>query len=473
MTQCHAGLWRDVLPKSGNQSARREQPQQLDHELSKDNVFHGGGLGTKKESAVLLGVLKRDDARRDLKEPLSELAMLAETAEILVKDQVVQKLDRPHPATYAGSGTVAMLAKLAKEVGADTIICDNDLSPAQSRTLQKTCQMKVVDRTDLILDIFARHAKTLQARLQVELAQLKYARPRLRKMWTHLAGEQGGVGFRGPGEKQLELDKRMIDDRIRDLKQKLTKIRQRKIREVSSRSEIHTIALVGYTNAGKSTLFGKLTDSEKETYVANKLFATLDTKTRPIQVKTRVRGVLSDTVGFIDHLPHHLIESFHATLEEVLQAHLLIHVVDLSGADPIRHLKSVNQVLKQIGLGKQPTIMALNKADQVDPALLPYFLKRIPRSVAVSGLTGMGFSKLREMIAEQLTALDRPCQITAALSEGRFIAAVDARASELEQHYEADSLIMKARISPDFLKQARHNVRNHQNISWQWLSEEP
>lgn len=437
---------------------------------SPDNVFATAGVGQKAESAILLGVLPRGDIRRDFSDPLEELELLASTAKIRVFDRVVQKLDRPNAATYCGSGTVEKVSQLAEDTGADTIICDNDLSPAQLRNLEKLCKRKVVDRTDLILDIFARHAKTLQARLQVELAQLEYARPRLRKMWSHLTGEQGGVGFRGPGEKQLEMDKRMLGKRIKDLKAKLKEIRKRKVREVSTRSEIHTIALIGYTNAGKSTLFSRLTDSE--TYVADKLFATLDTKTRPFQVKTRIKGVLSDTVGFIDHLPHRLVESFHATLEEVLQADLLVHVVDVSGEDPLRHVESVDDVLKKIGCVDRPTIMALNKVDQVDPALLPFFVNRLPRSVPISAKTGAGIEQLREAIADELTKNDRPCRVSAPMHEGRFIAALEARASSLKQRVKDDRLIIDLSISKDFLSQALRSSYNRDDIKYKWLDED-
>lgn len=435
-------------------------------ELSQKNVFHTAGISAKKESAVLLGVLVRHDPRRQLNNPLKELKMLAETAEINVLDQVVQKLDRPNSATYCGSGTVEKIAELAREHKADTIVCDNDLSPAQLRNLEKLCKRKVVDRTDLILDIFARHAKTLQARLQVELAQLEYVRPRLRKMWGHLTGEQGGVGFRGPGEKQLEMDKRMIGKRIKDLKRRLSEIRERKEREVSSRADIHTVALVGYTNAGKSTLFSRLTESE--TLIADKLFATLDTKTRPFQVRSRLRGVLSDTVGFIDHLPHRLVESFHATLEEVLQAELLVHVVDVAGEDPLKHYESVMEVLKKIGCHERPMIVALNKIDAVDRPNLPYFLSRLPNAVGVSSLTGEGIESLRHRMAEFLTRQDGDCVVTSPFDDGKFIAALEARASDLTKTVEDDHLKLTLRISKDRLRQAMRMARNPDRITVTW-----
>jgi GTPase len=432
------------------------------------NVFATAGVGRKKESAVLLGVLVRGDLRREFTNPLEELELLSNTAGIAVFDKVVQRLDRPNPATYCGSGTVEKVKQLAEETGADTIICDNDLSPAQLRNLEKICKLKVVDRTDLILDIFARHAKTNQARLQVELAQLEYARPRLRKMWSHLEGEQGGVGFRGPGEKQLEMDKRMLGKRVKDLKGRLKDIRERKVREVSTRSQIHTVALVGYTNAGKSTLFGRLTDSDP--YIADKLFATLDTKTRPFQVKTRLKGVLSDTVGFIDHLPHRLVESFHATLEEVLQADLLVHVVDVSGDDPLRQVEAVDTVLKQVGCVDRPMIMALNKVDLADPAMLPFFIKRLPRSVPISAKSGAGVDQLREAIADELTKNDRPCRVSSPMSEGRFIAALEARASALTRKFKGQRLVIDMTISEDFLNQALRMSNDRQSIKVKWLS---
>lgn len=428
-----------------------------------DNVFHTAGIGARKESAVMLGVLARHDPRREAEDPLAELEMLASTAEVRVLGRVVQRLDRPKAGTYAGKGTVERLANLARDTGADTIICDNDLSPAQLRNLERICERKVVDRTDLILDIFARHAKTLQARLQVELAQLEYARPRLRKMWTHLAGEQGGVGFRGPGEKQLEMDKRIIGKRIRELKDRLDEIRRRKVREVATRSEVYTVALVGYTNAGKSTLFSRLTDSE--VYIADKLFATLDTKTRPFKVRSRVSAVLSDTVGFIDHLPHRLVESFHATLEEVFQADVLVHVVDVSAPDPLKQVESVNAVLAQIGEVNRPTVTALNKVDQAERESLPFFLKRLPNAVAISAKTGDGIPELRDAVAAELCRDDRWRRLLVPHDEGRFLAALDSFASELHKTAAEQGLIVEARVNDERLGHALRKARDRRRIT--------
>jgi len=438
--------------------------------IGKKDVFALAGVGAKKESAVMLGVLVRHDWRRDSANPLAELAMLADTCGVEIRGQLIQKLDRPHAATYAGKGTVEKLAALAKETGVDTVICDNDLSPAQLRNLERACQVKVVDRTDLILDIFAQHARTQQARLQVELAQLQYTRPRLRKMWTHLLGEQGGVGFRGPGEKQLEMDKRTIDKRIKDLRKRLETIRQRKEREVGTRHQLHTIALVGYTNAGKSTLFEALTGAE--TYVADRLFATLDTRTRPFKIRSRLRGVLSDTVGFIDNLPHRLVESFHATLEEVLQADLLIHVVDVAGEDPLRQVEAVNTVLEKIGCIGRPVVTAMNKVDLAERASVPFFQKRLTQAIPVSAVTGEGLELLKETIALELTRSDRHRRIFAPHREGRFIAALDGLASEIEKEATAEGVIMTLWISDSRLGTALRLARSRDAILVEELSPE-
>src|SRR5205807_3676983 len=240
---------------------------------------------------------------------------------------------------------------------------DNDLSPAQVRNLEKATTVKVIDRSELILDIFASRARSVEARLQVELAQLEYALPRLRRMWTHLSRYTGGIGLRGPGETQLEEDRRLVALRIRDLRGRLVEVQARKEREVRSRQEEHTVSLVGYTNAGKSTLMHALTGAG--VYVEDKLFSTLDTRTRQWHLKDWGRVLLSDTVGFIRDLPHHLVASFKATLEETRQARLLLHVVDASNPAAEDQIKAVNGVLKELGCGKKPTLLVFNKVDQL------------------------------------------------------------------------------------------------------------
>ncbi len=327
------------------------------------------------------------------------------------------------------------------ETGADCAIADCDLSPGQVRNLEKVLEKKVVDRTEIILDIFARHARTPQAKLQVEVAQLEYALPRLRGMWTHF----GGVGLRGPGETQLETDKRMARARIVFLKRELDEIRHRKEREVATR-DAFTVAIVGYTNAGKSTLMNALTGAG--VYVADQLFATLDTRTRPWKVAPRRMVLLSDTVGFISNLPHRLVESFHATLEEVLTADLLLHVVDASLPDPLVQVEAVRAVLEQIGASNKVEITALNKVDRVqDRALLAFLERRLPKPVQVSARTGEGIERLQAMVAEHAMRHDGLYEVRVNVREGATLAALESLAEPEVREVEGEEMrfVLRAR----------------------------
>ena len=296
----------------------------------------------REERAILVGViLPKSDVTAD--DPLDELQGLAKTSGLKVVGTLLQKRQQIDIATYIGSGKVEELKALALAQEADVVVFDNDLGPAQTRNLEQQLDVKVVDRTEVILDIFATHARTHEAHLQVELAQLEYAMPRLKRMWTHLSRYKGGIGFRGPGEKQLEEDRRLVAHRIQELKAKLLKIQARKEREVASRDEVPTVSLVGYTNAGKSTLMNALT--EAGVLVEDKLFATLDTRTRRWRFKGGGHALLSDTVGFIRDLPHALVASFKATLEEARQADLLLHIVDASSREAESQIKAVKSVV--------------------------------------------------------------------------------------------------------------------------------
>jgi len=302
------------------------------------------------EEAILVGVTFPGDPKSH-EHPLDELARLADTAGAVEAGRVVQKRQRPDPSTFLGKGKAEEAAELARETGAKLVITDADLSPAQLRNLEKILDVRVVDRTELILDIFALHARTHQAKLQVELAQAQYILPRLRRMWTHLSREGGtgqaaAIGSRGPGEKQIEIDRRLLRRRISELKAEIARISERRERMAASRSEFFKVSLVGYTNAGKSTLLHRLTG--RDAYIADQLFATLDTQTRAWTLGNGKRVFLSDTVGFIRRLPHHLVASFYATLEEVRVADLILHVVDGSHPDASMHMEAVEQVLTEL-----------------------------------------------------------------------------------------------------------------------------
>jgi len=366
-------------------------------------------LKVAKERAILVGALLKSKKRPA--ENLMELSCLAETAGAIVVDRFIQRIGRINPATYIGKGKAADLGGRVRRFKADVVIFNNDLSPAQIRELEKILEVKVVDRSELILDIFATRAQTKQAKLQVELAQLEYTYPRLTKMWSHLdsvagaggatkAGAVGGIGTRGTGEKQLEIDRRIVNKRISELKRELVKIEKRRERETNSRREYFRVCLVGYTNAGKSTLMNALTDAG--VFVEDRLFATLDTRTRQWVPESGVTVLLSDTVGFVRNLPHQLVESFKATLEETVTADLLIHVVDVSSGDAYDQVKSVETVLKEIGCADKPVIFVLNKVDAIETREQLDLLKTLyAESISISARTGIGLGELAGEVIER------------------------------------------------------------------------
>jgi GTP-binding protein HflX len=399
---------------------------------------------TEPERAILFGTLIPGDGNSgDM--PLKELTQLADTAGARVFDTMVQKRSRVNPTYYIGKGMAEELARLARDHGANVLISDNDLSPAQARNLERITGCRVVDRTELILDIFSTHAKTRQAKVQVELAQLQYALPRLKRMWTHLSRMEGGIGFRGPGEKQLESDRRLVKRRIADLRRVLVEIQKRKEREVRARANEFTVSLVGYTNAGKSTVMNALTGAGQ--LVEDKLFATLDTKTRLLKIEKGRRILLSDTVGFIKKIPHHLIASFHATLEEVTTADLLLHVVDVSQPDPISHISAVRQVLKSLGCNQKPCVILLNKVDRLmDRANLEYFRRRYKGAIPTSALKGEGLSALKRQILMYLEERMVEREIHLPAGAGKLLAFVSSRGKILWKTYEGEGLRMGVRI---------------------------
>ncbi|MBY0527114.1 MAG: GTPase HflX [Gemmataceae bacterium] len=384
-------------------------------------------------------------------DPLEELRGLATTAGAQIVGGVTQKRLKINPSTYIGKGKLAELQEQVVATDADVIIFDNDLSPGQIRNLEKATKIKVLDRSELILDIFATRARSIEARLQVELAQLEYALPRLRQMWTHLSrytgttggsGTGGGIGTRGPGETQLEEDRRLVDARIRDLKARLVEVQARKEREVKSRREEYTVSLVGYTNAGKSTLMNVLTGAG--VYVEDKLFSTLDTRTRQWHLRDWGRILLSDTVGFIRDLPHHLVASFKATLEEARQASLLLHVVDASNVAAEEHIKAVNSVLKELGCGDKRTVLVLNKVDRLrDPSYLDVLKLHHPHSVAISAATGQGIDDLREAVISALSADFADAEIETDPGNGKVLAYLAAHADIYRQEYHDDRVTIR------------------------------
>ncbi len=376
-------------------------------------------LSVRAERAILLHTILHKD--KNSEDSLAELMSLAKTAGAKVLDSVVQRRKKIDPSLYLGKGKVSQLAELCRDKEIDVVICDDDLAPAQVSNLEKVIDTKVIDRSELILDIFAARAKTAQAKLQVELAQLEYTRPRLKRMWSHLSRIEGGIGTRGPGEKQLEVDKRLVSKRVLALKKRLGQIEKRRKHQAKSRKEHTTVSLVGYTNAGKSTLMNRLTDAG--VFVEDKLFATLDTKTSLCELGNGKKVILSDTVGFIKKLPHHLITSFEATLEEVKWADFLLHVVDASSPDVIEQVTAVNNVLKELDCEKKPIIMVLNKADVlIDSSIITFFKSKYDNTVTISALTGQDIEILKREMVNFADMGSTEIKLECGVSNGKLLA---------------------------------------------------
>ena len=416
----------------------------------------------RQERAILVGVIL-PGATYNTDDPLDEIRGLAKTAGLETVGTMLQKRQQVDVATYIGSGKVEELKGQVEAFEADVVVFDSDLGPGQTRNLEKALGVKVVDRTEVILDIFAVHASSHEAHLQVELAQLEYAMPRLKRMWTHLSRYKGGIGVRGPGEKQLEEDKRLVVHRIQELKAKLGKIQARKEREVAGRGDFPTVSLVGYTNAGKSTLMNALTGSD--VLVEDKLFATLDTRTRKWRFRGGGAALLSDTVGFIRDLPHSLVASFKATLEEARQADLLLHVVDASSPDAEMQVQAVVDVLEELGLKDHPTLLVLNKADKVaDRSYLDVLRAHHRDSVCISAAKGEGLDALEQAVRLALLNSALDAEVETGVADGRVLAYLAQHAQIHDRVYDEDRdrVVLQCRLPRrclDFLYENGAQVR--------------
>lgn len=416
------------------------------------------------ERAILVGVLL-PNSRVDWNDPLGELAALAESAGAEVVDSLIQKRTTLSPAWALGKGKLADLVERFESLEADVAIFDNELTPRQIRGIEKAVNGKVIDRSELILDIFASRAKTREAQLQVELAQLQYTAPRLRGLWTHLeriagaggataAGKVGGVGTRGPGERQIEVDRRIVKDRITYLKRLIREIDRRKQREVQSRGDRFTVSLVGYTNSGKSTLMNTLTGAD--CYAADQLFATLDTKTVRWKLGEGGYVLLSDTVGFVRDLPHHLVASFRATLEEAIHADLLLHIVDVSVPAAWQQMEAVEDVLANLGCGEVPQILVLNKVDVADDTAMAEMLAcHRPNSLRISALTGQNLDSLVSEVQKFVQRHNVDVTLFVPHAAGKLLGEIDRLAEVRARRYRSDGVELDARINRDQLSQLK------------------
>jgi GTP-binding protein HflX len=405
--------------------------------------------GRARERALVVGarlptsMVPASESHADLSEGVGLLA--AADADV-VGEGILQKLSKPSPATLFGKGKVEEIRQEVERLHPDIVLVDNDLSPAQARNLEKAWGVRILDRSELILDIFARRAQTLQARLQVELAQLEYLAPRLRRMWTHLERMEGAIGARGPGETQLETDKRLMKERIKVLKRELEEIEARKQREVKTRAEQFTIGLVGYTNAGKSTLLNRLTGSKE--FVADMLFATLDTRTRQWRMSDGRTVLLSDTVGFLQRLPHHLVASFHATLEETLHSDLLLHVIDGSHPDALVQMEAVENVLSELKQDLSGAILVFNKIDRVPDRLALQYLRgaRKQDAVQLSAETGEGLAELERLVRVRIDQRSKLIDVLLPMSEGRFESRLRRICQPLEDDWDEARNLRRLRV---------------------------
>ncbi|HEY0008478.1 MAG TPA: GTPase HflX [Tepidisphaeraceae bacterium] len=427
-------------------------------------------LSVRLENAVLVGVIL-PDSTADPRNPLGELASLAKTAGARVVGEMLQRRHRPDASTYIGSGKAVEIAQAAKALKANVILFDNDLTPAQIGSLEKIINqevgtkrdagIKVLDRSELILDIFATRAQTAEAKLQVELAQLQYTYPRLARMWNHLeriqSGAVAGLGTRGPGETQLETDRRLVRKRISDLRNGIERIQERKTRTVEARNKDHyTVCVVGYTNAGKSTLFNTLTAAG--TYADNKLFATLDTKTRAWKLERGTEVLLSDTVGFVRDLPHNLVASFKATLEEAVHADLLIHVLDVGHPHAQVQFEAVHQVLDEIGVRDKPELLLLNKIDTNEGEYQANFWRTLhPHALPVSAKTGAGLGEVQEAVLKFVRGQQVDVRLTCDVTNGKLINFIRTHTRVNDEQTEGDRMSFEVTVGKQLLLQMEQN----------------
>ncbi len=411
-----------------------------------------------REKIILVGVVSRPRSAGEVEASLDELALLVDTAGADEVGRVIQRRDSPDPATYIGHGKAEELRRLSETLDADTVVFDEELSPAQQRNLEKVLGRTAIDRTAVILDIFAQNARTEEGKAQVELALSQYRLPRLRGRGIALSQQSGRIGTRGPGETQLEEDRRRITRRMRKLEAELKNLEatRRTQRRSRGRSAYREVSLVGYTNAGKSTLLNCLAGADA--LVENRLFSTLDPRTRRLELPGGEAVLVSDTVGFVRKLPHLLVDAFHATLEVVSTADLLVHVVDGSAPDPLGQIEAVRSVLAEIGATEVPELLAVNKADR-SPRAAARLAASYPGSVALSAMSGRGVPELLRAVADRLRAFDRTVELSVPVARGDIVAALHRQGEVLAEIYEGEAVRVRARLDDEGVRRFEEYVR--------------
>ena len=404
----------------------------------------------EKEKVLLVGIYGLSSEKFQAQEHLEELALLTCTAGGIPVAKILQQRNRPDVNSYVGKGKLNEINRQINALGVKTIIFDDDLSPTQIRNIEKVTDGKVLDRSALILDIFASRAQTAAAKTQVELAQLQYLLPRLTRYWTHLSRQSGGIGTKGPGETQIETDRRIISKRIGVLKSKLEKLDKQRTTQRKSRDQMTRVSLVGYTNAGKSTLMNALTNSC--VFAENQLFATLDSTVRRHQLKSQ-EILLSDTVGFIRKLPHHLVQSFKSTLDEVREADLLIHLVDGNSKMVHEYIEVVEQTLKELKSNKKQTLLVFNKVDRIDDEQHEMLRAEYPSALFISSVRGIGLSQLEEAIEQKIESKYRQVDLDIPIQAYRAVAFIHQRANVENEKYTGEYVHISCRIDEKDFKQ--------------------
>lgn len=412
-----------------------------------------GAIGEGDGKALLISVYNGSAEKAQCEDHLQELRLLCENLEMEVVQTVPCSVRKVDVATYLGSGKVEEMRKMAKELGANVVVFDDEILPSQQRNLEKGLGLPVIDRTEVILEVFAQRAQTREARLQVELAQVKYQFPRLKRLWTHLSRQRGGgVNQKGEGETQIEIDRRLLKRRIEKLQRELQKVKAtREVqRQSRGRSQVPTFAIIGYTNAGKSTLLKALTQAE--VLVEDKLFATLDTTTRKFLLPNKQEILLSDTVGFIRKLPHLLVAAFRSTLEEAFQADILIHLIDVSHPHALEQANATFAVLNELGAEKKPMITVLNKIDKLENRhLADQFRVRFPKTVQISAVTGEGFEELMALMEKEVESRRIYVRLRVPQSDYALVSELLAVGHVLSRDYEENDILLDLEI-PAFLR---------------------